>query len=140
MFPNLFVFSSMMTSRTSVESALQLVSRVERRPSLVTLDPSLFQDGLAKNDMLIISGEPSVGKSLLIYKLIASCILPKAYAGISIGGLEAEVVLIETDHNNSIRKLVEILQQSLAKCTVIGGGFHLRIFFVKKNQGSSGGA
>lgn len=95
------------------ESGLQFIARLSGRPSLITLDKTLFFDGIAMGDAVLLYGEPSTGKSMLLFKLIADCILPKVFGDLSISGLEASVILIETDNNNSILQLVAILEKIL---------------------------
>lgn len=99
-----------MTGRCKAESGLQLLSRLSARPSLLHLDDVLFPDGPKPGDVIQISGEVSVGKSMLLLKLLTKCLLPKEQESIQIGGLGAGVILIDTDHNISIIRLATFIE------------------------------
>lgn len=113
----------------SAESGLQLMARLAGRPCISGLDPHLFFDGLTMGDVVLVSGEPSTGKSMLLFKLIANCILPKTFGGMPISGLEAHAILVETDHNNSILQLMAVLEQILGSLAPTTGN-HLVLVLV----------
>jgi len=95
---------------TIVESGVQLLGRLMKRPDIDKLDPTLFYNGLSGNDMVLLSGESSSGKSLLIFTLIAKCVMP-----VTVGGRQARVILISTDNNNSLPLLAMILRYYIAQ-------------------------
>lgn len=105
---------------STVETGLQLLARLKGRPSLSSLNPTLFYKGLERNDFCLLVGEPSCGKSFLLYDLIINCILPPKFGNLIIGGLEASVILIDSDHNNGILFTIHLIEQKLAHITQAG--------------------
>lgn len=102
---------------SKAENGLQLFGRLMRRPSLVGLEPIIFKNGPVPNDVVEISGGPSSGKTLLFTHFIMKTILPKDYRSIYIGGQQAAVVLLNTDHHFQIFKLVTLMEMFLVNCT-----------------------
>lgn len=99
--------------KLDAESGFQLVSRFNERPSLVHLDDILFPDGPKSGDIIQISGESAVGKSMLMMKFITKALLPVSYEGFDVGGLNAGVILVDTDHSISILKVVCLMEKFL---------------------------
>ncbi|GLG92951.1 Uncharacterized protein GBIM_00476 [Gryllus bimaculatus] len=102
-------------SHLGAESGLQLLSRLETRPSLIDLDNVIFESGLLPNEIVEINGDVSSGKTLLVTQFLAKCLLPKSYCGIDIGGLNAGAVIIDTDHHFQVLKLVTIMEAYIAR-------------------------
>lgn len=100
-----------------VESGLQLLARLSKRPSLVGLDKVLFPDGPNPNEVIEISGDPSSGKTFFITKFIMKTILPAEYQNIHIGGLNAGIVLINMDYHFQMFKLISFMEHYLENCT-----------------------
>lgn len=98
-------------NQTVAESGAQLIGRLSSGPSLLHLDDMLFPEGPKPKDVIQISGEASVGKTLLLLKFLTKCLLPQKYERLELGGLNAGVVLIDTDHNLSILKLVSLMEE-----------------------------
>uniref|UniRef100_A0A1B6CDC0 Uncharacterized protein n=1 Tax=Clastoptera arizonana TaxID=38151 RepID=A0A1B6CDC0_9HEMI len=105
-----------MDSGVKVESGLQLVARLQKRPSLNGLDDIIFPHGPNPQEVIEIIGEPSSGKTFLITKFIAKSILPKYFNNIHIGGLDASVVLINIDYHFQICKLISLMENHLTLC------------------------
>ncbi|KAL0618515.1 DNA repair protein XRCC2 [Plecturocebus cupreus] len=61
-------------------------------------------------DILEFHGPEGTGKTEMLYHLTARCILPKAE-----GGLEVEVVFIDTDYHFDMLRLVTILEHRLSQ-------------------------
>ncbi|KAM9186370.1 DNA repair protein XRCC2 isoform 2-T2 [Dugong dugon] len=61
-------------------------------------------------DILEFHGPEGTGKTEMLYHLTARCILPK-----SEGGLEIEVLFIDTDHHFDMLRLVTILEHRLSQ-------------------------
>ncbi|XP_017883612.1 DNA repair protein XRCC2 [Ceratina calcarata] len=97
--------------RPQVESGLELFARVNAntKPRLCGFENTLFPDGLRNIDVIEIGGERSTGKTLLLSQILAKCILPDHYRTIRIQGLDASVILINTDHHFQTLKLVELM-------------------------------
>ncbi|XP_025947394.1 DNA repair protein XRCC2 isoform X2 [Apteryx rowi] len=89
------------------ESGTQLLARLEGRSSLKNLEPYLFaEEGFpVHGDVVEFHGPEGTGKTEMLYHLIARCILPK-----SGGGLEVEVMFIDTDYHFDMLRLVTILE------------------------------
>ncbi|KAM5157744.1 DNA repair protein XRCC2 [Mantella aurantiaca] len=94
------------------ESGTQLLARLEGRASLKELEPSLFAivECPVHGDIIEFHGAEGTGKTEMFCHLIARCILPK-----SEGGLQVEVIYIDTDYHFDMLRLVTILEHRLAQ-------------------------
>ncbi|KAI5775235.1 XRCC2 [Gulo gulo luscus] len=94
------------------ESGTQLLARLEGRSSLKEIEPCLFadEDSSVHGDILEFHGPEGTGKTEMLYHLTARCILPK-----SEGGLEVEVLFIDTDYRFDMLRLVTILEHRLSQ-------------------------
>ncbi|XP_006150304.1 DNA repair protein XRCC2 isoform X1 [Tupaia chinensis] len=94
------------------ESGTELLARLEGRSSLKEIEPYLFADeeSPVHGDILEFHGPEGTGKTEMLYHLIARCILPK-----SEGGLEVEVLFIDTDYHFDMLRLVTILEHRLSQ-------------------------
>ncbi|XP_053323204.1 DNA repair protein XRCC2 [Spea bombifrons] len=94
------------------ESGTQLLARLEGRSSLKELEPLLFADEghPVHGDIIEFHGPEGTGKTEMFCHLISRCILPE-----SEGGLQAEVVFIDTDHHFDILRLVTVLEHRLSQ-------------------------
>ncbi|XP_078393048.1 DNA repair protein XRCC2 [Cetorhinus maximus] len=110
------------------ESGTELFVRLKGRSSLKHLEPRLFtEDGSPSHgDTVEFHGPEGAGKTEMLYHLVASCILPE-----STGGLQVEVLFIDTDYHFDMLRLVTILEHRLAQSTVESVKQCLgRLFFV----------
>nr|XP_038963983.1 DNA repair protein XRCC2 isoform X1 [Rattus norvegicus] len=89
-----------------------LLARLEGRSSLKELEPSLFadEDSPVHGDILEFHGPEGTGKTEMLYHLTARCILPK-----SEGGLQIEVLFIDTDYHFDMLRLVTVLEHRLSQ-------------------------
>ncbi|XP_016052432.1 PREDICTED: DNA repair protein XRCC2, partial [Miniopterus natalensis] len=89
---------------------LKLLARLEGRRSLKEIEPCLFADeeSPVHGDILEFHGPEGTGKTEMLYHLTARCILPR-----SAGGLEVEVLFIDTDSHFDLLRLVTILEHRL---------------------------
>ncbi|XP_045693671.1 DNA repair protein XRCC2 isoform X1 [Phyllostomus hastatus] len=94
------------------ESGTELLARLEGRRSLKEMEPCLFadEDSPVHGDILEFHGPEGTGKTEMLYHVTARCILPKAD-----GGLETEVMFIDTDYHFDLLRLVTILEHRLAQ-------------------------
>ncbi|XP_074171209.1 DNA repair protein XRCC2 [Rhinolophus sinicus] len=94
------------------ESGTELLARLEGRSSLKEIEPHLFADEESPlhGDILEFHGPEGTGKTEMLYHLTARCILPK-----SEGGLEVEVLFIDTDYHFDMLRLVTILEHRLSQ-------------------------
>ncbi|XP_007469862.1 PREDICTED: DNA repair protein XRCC2-like [Lipotes vexillifer] len=94
------------------ESGTELLARLEGRSSLKEIEPHLFadEDSPVHGDILEFHGPEGTGKTEMLYHLTARCILPK-----SEGGLEVEVLFIDTDYHFDILRLVTILEHRVSE-------------------------
>ncbi|KAG8443594.1 hypothetical protein GDO86_012121 [Hymenochirus boettgeri] len=96
------------------ETGTQLLSRVEGRPSLMEIEPLLFAtEGCPSHGEIVeFYGSEGTGKTEMLCHLISRCILPK-----SDGGLQVEVIYIDTDYHFDMLRLVTILEHKLSQNT-----------------------
>ncbi|MEJ1279560.1 hypothetical protein NN561_010494 [Cricetulus griseus] len=82
------------------------------RSSLKELEPNLFadEDSPVHGDVLEFHGPEGTGKTEMLYHLTARCILPK-----SEGGLQIEVLFIDTDYHFDMLRLVTVLEHRLSR-------------------------
>lgn len=92
--------------QSQIESGIELLGRLSKKPSLYGLEDTLFFQGPRCTDIIEISGVQSSGKTLLLSQMLAKCILPKHR---EIKGCNASAVLINTDHHFQTSKLVELM-------------------------------
>ncbi|KAM6214847.1 DNA repair protein XRCC2 [Rhynchocyon petersi] len=92
------------------ETGTELLARLEGRHSLKEIEPYLFADEESPVHGVILEfhGPEGTGKTEMLYHLTARCVLPK-----SKGGLEIEVLFIDTDHHFDMLRLVTILEHKL---------------------------
>ncbi|NWU61705.1 XRCC2 protein, partial [Pterocles burchelli] len=92
----------------------KLLARLEGRSSLKNLEPYLFAEegSPVHGDVIEFHGPEGTGKTEMLYHLTARCIIPK-----SAGGLEVEVMFIDTDYHFDMLRLVTILENRLAQRT-----------------------
>lgn len=86
-----------MACDNSTESGAQLLTRLSSkdRPSLKNLSPEIIpKDAPKPKDIIEISGDSNVGKTIHLMELIAQTILPVEY-----GGKEAGAIVIDTNSN-----------------------------------------
>ncbi|OXB63307.1 hypothetical protein ASZ78_008240 [Callipepla squamata] len=102
------------TQRVSSFFSLKLLARLEGRSSLKNLEPNLFAEegSPVHGDVIEFHGPEGTGKTEMLYHLIARCIIPK-----SGGGLEVEVMFIDTDYHFDMLRLVTILEHRLGQST-----------------------
>ncbi|XP_057325848.1 DNA repair protein XRCC2-like [Microplitis mediator] len=108
-----------MARRLKIESGLQFYGRIQPRPTLQNLDNILFPNGLSNNDTIEINASSASGNSLLLTRLIAQCILPFNHNDKEIGGIDARVLLINTNHNFLVSKLVNMMMNILNEKEVL---------------------
>ncbi|XP_039086660.1 DNA repair protein XRCC2 [Hyaena hyaena] len=94
------------------ESGTQLLARLEGRSSLKEIEPNLFadEDSSVHGDIIEFHGPEGTGKTEMFYHVTARCVLPK-----SEGGLEVEVLFIDTDYHFDLLRLVTILERRLSR-------------------------
>ncbi|XP_012589324.1 PREDICTED: DNA repair protein XRCC2 [Condylura cristata] len=90
---------------------LRLLARLGGRSSLREIEPCLCadEDSPPHGDILEFHGPEGTGKTEMLYHVAARCILPRAD-----GGLEADVLFIDTDCRFDLLRLVAILERRLS--------------------------
>lgn len=93
------------------ESGAQLFARLEARRCLKDVEPRLFPDhgGPEHGDVVELHGAAGTGKTELLYHLLCRCVMPAAA-----GGLEVEVMFVDTDYSLDMLRLVSILDRRLS--------------------------
>ncbi|XP_072534787.1 DNA repair protein XRCC2 [Salminus brasiliensis] len=102
-----------MTERVRMaQSGAQLLARIEGRQSLKDIDQHLFPEdaGPAQGDVVEFHGVEGSGKTEMLYHLMTHCVLPKDR-----GGLEVEVVFVDTDYHFDMLRLVSVLEARLTR-------------------------
>ncbi|KAI5630550.1 DNA repair protein XRCC2, partial [Silurus asotus] len=100
-----------MTGRVRMaENGAQLLARIEGRRSLEDIDQNVFpvNGGPLQGDVIEFHGVEGSGKTEMLYHLLIRCILPTRS-----GGLEVEVVFVDTDYHFDMLRLVSILESRL---------------------------
>ncbi|KAL7873999.1 hypothetical protein SRHO_G00049690 [Serrasalmus rhombeus] len=100
-----------MTERVRMaETGAQLLARVAGRQSLKDIGQHVFPEdgGPAQGDVVEFHGVEGSGKTEMLYHFMIHCVLPK-----DSGGLEVEVVFIDTDYHFDMLRLVSILEARL---------------------------
>ncbi|XP_031166282.1 DNA repair protein XRCC2 [Sander lucioperca] len=92
------------------ESGAQLFARLEARRSLKDVEPRLFPEdgGPDHGEVVELYGTEGTGKTELLYHLLCRCVLP-----VACGGLEVDVVFVDTDYSLDMLRLVSILDSRL---------------------------
>uniref|UniRef100_UPI0037E8E852 DNA repair protein XRCC2 n=1 Tax=Semicossyphus pulcher TaxID=241346 RepID=UPI0037E8E852 len=92
------------------ESGAQLFARLEARRCLKDIEPRLFPEDGGPNhgEVVELYGTEGTGKTELLYHLLCRCVLPTAS-----GGLEVDVVFVDTDYSLDMLRLVSILDSRL---------------------------
>ncbi|XP_010752747.1 DNA repair protein XRCC2 [Larimichthys crocea] len=92
------------------ESGAQLFARLEARRCLKDIEPRLFPEDGGPNhgEVVELYGTEGTGKTELLYHLLCRCVLP-----VATGGLEVDVVFVDTDYSLDMLRLVSILDSRL---------------------------
>ncbi|XP_029979524.1 DNA repair protein XRCC2 isoform X2 [Sphaeramia orbicularis] len=92
------------------ETAAQLFARLEARRCLKDIEPRLFpkDGGPNHGEVVELFGPEGTGKTEVLYHLLSRCILP-----VAAGGLEVDVVFVDTDYSLDMLRLVSILDNKL---------------------------
>jgi len=90
------------------------MARLINRPSIYHLDEVLFPGGLEPGHVVELNGAEGTGKSQYLLHLLTTAVLPAAVSGVEIGGLDAEVLFIDTKYTFNILHLVASLEQRLS--------------------------
>ncbi|KAL6097417.1 xrcc2 [Pungitius sinensis] len=92
------------------ENGAQLFARLETRPCLKDIEPQLFPEGGGPNhgEVVELYGTEGTGKTEMLYHLLCRCVLP-----VATGGLEVDVVFVDTDYSLDMLRLVSILESRL---------------------------
>lgn len=102
----------------SIESGLQLFSRLNIRPIPEKLHSALFPEGLAPGALIEIGVSSDSDRTLLITDFIARCILPKKHNEFDLPGTNCGAILLNLDHRFNIMKLYGVLKYILKSSKV----------------------
>lgn len=95
----------------ATESGAQLVSRLATkfRPSLINLSPEIIPgNGPNLKEIIEISGESNIGKTIHLMELIAQTVIPKEF-----GGKAASAIVIDTNSNFHLPLLATIIEKHI---------------------------
>lgn len=110
-----------MAFKSNIESGVQFLARLHNRPGLQNFFNELFPNGLTNRETVELCGNLSSGKTLLLTQLIAKCIMPMNYNDKTIGGLDVNVVFINTDHHFKMQRLRDFLLNNLKQNDICTG-------------------
>ncbi|XP_054995450.1 DNA repair protein XRCC2 [Sorex araneus] len=99
------------------ESGTELLARLEGRSSLKEIDPTLFaaEDSQDHGAVVELHGPEGAGKTELLYRVTARCLLPR-----EAGGLGAEALFLDADGHFDLLRLVAVLERGGAEELVRG--------------------
>uniref|UniRef100_A0A8C2WW07 RecA family profile 1 domain-containing protein n=1 Tax=Cyclopterus lumpus TaxID=8103 RepID=A0A8C2WW07_CYCLU len=102
--------AEVITSHGDNDVSLQLFARLEARRCLKDIEPQLFPEhgGPNHGEVVELYGTEGTGKTELLYHLLCRCVLPVAS-----GGLEVDVVFVDTNYSLDMLRLVSILDSRL---------------------------
>lgn len=95
-----------MTSKVKVESGLQLLARLTKKPQLENFYPLLFGTGPKAGNIIEIYSENST--NCLLADLIAESLIP-----LELGGSGASVVIFSTDGNLDLEYILNVCKNKL---------------------------
>lgn len=98
------------------------MARLTNRPSVYWLDEVMFPNGLEAGDVVELSGDNCTGKSQYLLHLLSTAILPATVSGSPVGGLNAEVLFIDTKCTFNMLRLVTLLEHRLSAALNISDG------------------
>lgn len=101
----------MATSRFKVESGLQLLARLRKKPDNENFYPALFGNGLKAGEVVEFYSDESM--SCLLADIISEALIPE-----SLNGVEFGVLLINTDGNLSFDVIVNVIKKKLSERAV----------------------
>ncbi|XP_010884120.2 DNA repair protein XRCC2 [Esox lucius] len=108
------VFLTEMTTTIAkmMENGAQLFARLDGRRSLKDIEPHIFPDGAGpvQGDVVEFHGTEGSGKTETLFHLVSHCILP-----VDRGGLEVEVMFVDTDYHFDMLRLVTVLERRLGE-------------------------
>jgi len=101
-----------MTLSLKEESGLTVLCRLCPRPCLDSLLPSVFPPPLPQVTRVTWSGHlgDSHPVTCLITDLLVTCLLPRSYKDVSLGGCGADILLINTEHHVKVNDIENVLE------------------------------
>ncbi|KAM9826843.1 DNA repair protein XRCC2 [Neosynchiropus ocellatus] len=103
------------------ENGVQLLARLDACPALRDVEPRLFcEDGPGDvGEVVEVYGPEGTGKTELLYHLLCRCVSP-----LSSGGLEVEVLFVDTDYSLDLLRLVHVMDHRLSSaCSDSGASY-----------------
>ncbi len=94
----------------------QLLARLGGRPEVGDLERNLLPSGPQQRDLVEFYGNEGSGKTQMLTHLIQKCILPASYKSIRLRGLQAGVILVDTDCHFSVLRLVGCMEDKIRNC------------------------
>lgn len=98
-----------MSKQFKVESGIQLLARLLKKPGIENFYPILFENGPKQGDVVEIFSDANV--SNLLFDIICQSLLP-----VELGGVEAGILIFSTDGNLDIGILLETFKSKFIKC------------------------
>ncbi|CAH1180424.1 unnamed protein product [Phaedon cochleariae] len=95
---------------TSIESGVQLFSRLNQKTFLEGINPHIFPEGPYPNQIVEITGHPNVCKDDLLIDLLVKCILPTEYCSEWKG---SGAVFINTEFQINLFKIIKVIETHL---------------------------
>jgi len=90
------------------------MARLINKSVIYQLDAVLFPGGLEPGHIVELNGDEGTGKSQYLLHLLATALLPTTVSGFDIGGLNADVLFIDTKSTFNVLRFVALLEQRLS--------------------------
>lgn len=99
-----------------IESGIQFLTRVKSiKSNLHNLENNLFANHLKSTDVIELSSETNFGKTQTLLHLIKNAILVDQHNSSYVGGLNSNVLFIDTDFHLEIEHLTNYIKKNLAR-------------------------
>lgn len=95
-----------MSTNLKVESGLQLLSRIIKRPGIENFYPILFETGPKQGDIIELFSD--ISTSGLLLDMICEMLLP-----VKLGGVEASILILSTDGHLKTENIFEYFRKKL---------------------------
>lgn len=98
-----------MSTKLKVESGLQLLSRIIKKPGIENFYPILFETGPKQGDLIELFSD--VSTSGLLLDMICEMLLP-----VQFGGVEVSILILSTDGHLKTENIFEYFRKKLMTC------------------------
>lgn len=101
--------ASSQKSKIKIESGIQLLARLIKKPGIEKFYPVIFENGPKQGDFIELYSECNT--SYLLTELVCTALIPQ-----QLNGPEAGVIVFNTDGHFDFNSMTNILQSKIIKC------------------------